>query len=134
VVGAMNELGGIRRAPAGSDTNVRASGRSRAPTPRPVKPDAVEALIAVAPLVSRWIDRVLAAHEPPLTPTQFLALRAIAAGEVSGTEIARRTGVSGPTVSQPPSSLADAGLLERRELSEDRRGQTLTLRRGGAGP
>lgn len=93
---------------------------------------AAEALVAVAPLVSRWIDRLLARHEPPLTVAQFLALRAIAGEGVSGSELAERTGVSGPAVSQLLSGLADSGLLERRELPEDRRRQTLALSPAGA--
>jgi DNA-binding MarR family transcriptional regulator len=88
---------------------------------------AADALIVVAPLANRWIERLLASHQPPLTVTQFLALRAIAAEGVSGSELARRAGVSGPAVSQLLSGLADAGLLEREELPEDRRRQTLTL-------
>jgi DNA-binding MarR family transcriptional regulator len=89
--------------------------------------DAADALVGVAPLVSRWIERLLAAHQPPLTGAQFLALRAIEREGVSGSELARRTGVSGPAVSQLLTGLADAGLLQRRELAEDRRRQTLTL-------
>ena len=77
--------------------------------------------MAVAPLVSRWIERLLAGHRPPLTVAQYLALRAIAAEGVSSTELAQRTGVSGPAVSQLLASLVDQGLLERRELMEDRR-------------
>jgi DNA-binding MarR family transcriptional regulator len=94
--------------------------------PRPPE-EAAEALVAVAPLVSRWIERLLAAHEPPLTVAQFLALRAIAADEVSGSELARRAGVSGPAVSQLLAGLLDAGLLERHELREDRRRHSLAL-------
>ncbi len=30
-----------------------------------------------APLVSRWIERLLAAHDPPLTVAQYLTLQAI---------------------------------------------------------
>jgi DNA-binding MarR family transcriptional regulator len=97
------------------------------PQPRRPHPEAAEALVAVAPLVSRWIDRLLAAHEPALTTAQFLVLRAIAIEAVSGSELARRTGVSGPAVSQLLAGLADAGLLERHEFSEDRRRQTLAL-------
>ena len=92
---------------------------------------AVEALVAVAPLVSRWIERLLAAHEPPLSVAQFLALRAIASPGVTGTELARRTGVSGPAVSQVVAGLANAGLLERRESVEDRRRVALELSREG---
>ncbi len=93
---------------------------------RPAK-TAADALVTVAPLVSRWIERLLAGHEPPLTVAQFLALRAIAEEGVSGSELARRAGVSGPAVSQLIAGLADSGLLARRELTEDRRRQTLTL-------
>lgn len=89
--------------------------------------EAADALVAVAPLVSRWLERLLAAHEPPLTLAQFAALRAIAAEGVSGSELARRTGVSGPAVSQLLAGLADAGLLVRRSFPNDRRRQSLTL-------
>jgi DNA-binding MarR family transcriptional regulator len=100
------------------------------PARRPAA-DAAEALVAVAPLVSRWIGRLLAGHEPPLTVAQFLALRAIASGAESGSELARRAGVSGPAVSQLLSGLADSGLLERRELDEDRRRRALALSMSG---
>jgi len=55
----------------------------------------------------------------------------IAAEGVSGSELARRTGVSGPAVSQLLAGLADAGLLERREFAGDRRRQTLALSAAG---
>ena len=97
------------------------------PPPRRHATDAAEALVAVAPLVSRWIERLLAGHQPSLTVAQFLALRAISTEGVSGSELARRTGVSGPAVSQLLAGLADVGLLERHELVEDRRRQSLAL-------
>jgi DNA-binding MarR family transcriptional regulator len=97
------------------------------PPPRRPPTDAAEALVAVAPLVTRWIERLLAGHDPSLTLAQFLALRAIATEGVSGSQLARRTGVSGPAVSQLLAGLAGAGLLERHELVEDRRRQTLAL-------
>ena len=65
--------------------------------------------MAVAPLVSRWIERLLSRHDPALTVAQYLALRAIAAGDLTGAELARRTGVTGPAVSQLLTGLADAG-------------------------
>lgn len=99
--------------------------------PRRSLTDAADALVAVSPLVTRWLERLLATHEPPLTPAQFAALREIAAEGVSGSELARRTGVSGPAVSQLLASLADAGLLERREFAGDRRRQTLALSAAG---
>jgi DNA-binding MarR family transcriptional regulator len=96
-------------------------------------PDGVDALVAAAPLAHRWIERLLAGHQPPLTVAQFLALRAIASEGVSGSELARRAGVSSPAVSQLLGGLAEAGLLERRELPADRRRQTLTLSTRGRG-
>jgi DNA-binding MarR family transcriptional regulator len=101
------------------------------PPPKRPRPDAAEALVAVAPLATRWIERLLAAHEPPLSVTQYLALRAIARDGVSGSELARRAGVSGPAVSQLLGGLADAGLIERRPLDEDRRRQELALSADG---
>jgi DNA-binding MarR family transcriptional regulator len=101
------------------------------PQPRRSLTDAADALVAVSPLVTRWLERLLATHEPPLTPAQFAALREIAADGVSGSELARRTGVSGPAVSQLLAGLVDAGLLERREFAGDRRRQTLALSAAG---
>jgi DNA-binding MarR family transcriptional regulator len=73
----------------------------------------------------------LAVHEPSLTVAQFLALRAVACEELSASELARRTGVSGPAVSQLLASLVDAGLIERSELAEDRRRHALALTASG---
>jgi DNA-binding MarR family transcriptional regulator len=96
--------------------------------PRPPPPTAAaDALVAVAPLISRWIERLLANHAPPLTVAQFLTLRAIAEGGASGIALARSTGVSGPAVSQLTAGLVDAGLLERHELEADRRRRTIAM-------
>jgi DNA-binding MarR family transcriptional regulator len=92
---------------------------------------AAEALAAVAPLATRWIERLLARHDPALTVPQYLALRAIAREGVTGSELARRTGVSGPAVSQLLSGLASAGLVDRRSDAEDRRRQALALSPAG---
>jgi DNA-binding MarR family transcriptional regulator len=89
--------------------------------------DAARSLVAVAPLVTRWIERVLAAHDPPLTPPQYLALRAIGHERVSVTELARRAGVSGPAASQLVNALADADLVHRRSVPDDRRRHELAL-------
>jgi len=102
------------------------------PHPRKSQTNAAEALVAVAPLVSRWIERLLAAHEPPLTVSQYLALRAVAREQLTGSELARRTGVSGPAVSQLLATLEAAGMLERRHNPDDRRHQTLMLTDAGA--
>src|SRR5213083_2553257 len=82
---------------------------------------AAEALVRTAPLVSRWIERLLAAHEPPLTVAQYLALQAVGEGEVVGSELARRTAVSPAAVSQLLAALENAHLLERQRLPDDRR-------------
>jgi MarR family transcriptional regulator for hemolysin len=81
--------------------------------------------------VSRWIERLLARHEPSLTVAQYLALRAIAREDVSASELARRTGVSGPAVSQLIAAIDEAGLIERRAVAEDRRRQALALSDAG---
>src|SRR5437764_13047028 len=84
---------------------------------------AAEALARTAPLVSRWIERLLAGHEPPLTVAQYLALQAIDEGEVVGSELARRTAVSPAAVSQLLAALQTSGLRERSRRPEDRRRQ-----------
>jgi DNA-binding MarR family transcriptional regulator len=66
-----------------------------------------------------------------LTVPQYLAMRAIASESVSGSELARRTGVSGPAVSQLLAGLVDAGLVQRRAMENDRRRQELALTPGG---
>jgi DNA-binding MarR family transcriptional regulator len=82
-------------------------------------------------LASRWIERLLARHQPSLTVPQYLAIRAIATESVSGSELARRTGVSGPAVSQLLAGLVDSGLIERRAMEDDRRRQALALSPAG---
>lgn len=102
------------------------------PAPRKPQTDAAEALVAVAPIVSRWIERLLAQHNPPLTVSQYLALRAIAGEPLTGSDLARRTGVSGPAISQLLAALAETGMLERHPDPGDRRHQTLRLSIAGA--
>lgn len=99
--------------------------------PRPRHPKTsrrtAEALARAAPLVSRWIERLLASHEPPLTVAQYLALRAIDEDGLAGAELARRTSVSPAAVSQLLTTLEAAGLVERRAAPGDRRRQELAL-------
>jgi len=83
--------------------------------------------VRTAPLVSRWIERVLAAHDPALTVTQYLALQAIADGEVVGAELARRAAVSPAAVSQLLAVLEQERLVSRERLEDDRRRQPLSL-------
>jgi len=101
------------------------------PRSRRAQTEIAESLAAVAPLATRWIERVLAGHQPPLTVPQYLALRAIGKEEVSGADLARRAGVSGPAVSQLLAALVDAGLVERRPVAGDRRRQQLSLSPAG---
>lgn len=103
------------------------------PRPRNHPPggQAAERLARTAPLVSRWIERVLAAHDPPLTVAQYLALQAIADSEVVGAELARRAAVSPAAVSQLLAVLEDAGLLTRDRREDDRRRQPLALTEQG---
>jgi DNA-binding MarR family transcriptional regulator len=99
---------------------------------RPRKPESpAEALVGVAPLVARWIERLLAGNEPPLTPAQFLALRAIAAEPPAAAELARQAGVSGAAVSQLVAGLERSGWIERAPEPSDRRRQLLTLTPAG---
>jgi DNA-binding MarR family transcriptional regulator len=97
------------------------------PRPRSHTREAGAALAAAAPLATRWVERVLAAHGPPLTVAQYLALRAVQEERLSAAELARRTGVSGPAVSQLLSALEDAGLIERQPAETDRRTHGLAL-------
>src|SRR5436190_23295203 len=88
----------------------------------------VEALVGVAPLASRWLERLLAGHEPPLTLGQFSALRAIAADALRRADLARGTVVSGAAASQLVPALESAGWVQRARPEDDRRrhGHALT--------
>lgn len=81
--------------------------------------------------MDRWQQRLLAVHDPPLTPVQYLALRAIAAEQLTAAELARRTGVSGPAVSQLLAALQAGGLTRRAPLERDRRHHALALTPAG---
>jgi DNA-binding MarR family transcriptional regulator len=105
-----------------------------APPRRPTKTleETADALGRVAPLASRWVERLLAAHEPALTTAQYLALQAVAETDVVGADLARRAAVSPAAVSQLLAGLETAGLIQRLRILDDRRLQTLApTRRGG---
>jgi DNA-binding MarR family transcriptional regulator len=85
------------------------------------------ALAVAAPLATRWIERTLLAHEPPLTVAQYLALRAVEEGATTGGDLARHTGVSAPAASQLVAGLAQAGWLDRTPDPDDRRRTGLAL-------
>jgi DNA-binding MarR family transcriptional regulator len=91
------------------------------------RPNPAETLVAVASLTTRWVERLLAGNDPPLTPAQFLALRAIAAEPLAAAELARRTGVSGAAVSQLVAPLEREGWVERSPEAADRRRHLLAL-------
>jgi len=74
---------------------------------------------------------LLAAHEPPLTVAQYLALQGIDEGEIVGAELARCAAVSPAAVSQLLATLEESGLLARGRLEEDRRRQSLGLTQQG---
>jgi DNA-binding MarR family transcriptional regulator len=104
------------------------------PVPRRSKHDkhdaaqrAAAALLANAPLIARWTERLLAQSDPPLTVSQYLVMRAIEDGPLTASELARRTGVSGPAISQLIAALTAAGWVQRREAVADRRRQDLAL-------
>jgi DNA-binding MarR family transcriptional regulator len=102
------------------------------PKPRAHTREAGAALAAAAPLATRWVERALGSHDPPLTVSQYLALRSIQPAPLSAAELARRAGVSGPAVSQLVSALYEAGLVERRPSETDRRTAALSLTPAGA--
>ena len=89
--------------------------------PRPRPRNTADTLAAVAPLVTRWMERVLAGHDPPLTLGQYLGLRAIAAGTESAADLARAAGVSEPAVSQLMAAFERAGTVTRTAAGDDRR-------------
>jgi DNA-binding MarR family transcriptional regulator len=95
--------------------------------PHPRTGDTAETLAAVAPLVTRWMERVLAAADPPLTLGQYLGLRAIAAGVDSAADLARATGVSESAVSQLVAAFERAGMVARTSARDDRRRRRLAL-------
>jgi DNA-binding MarR family transcriptional regulator len=111
------------------------------PVPRKSKPHhqrpahaaqpAAAALLASAPLITRWTERLLAENDPQLTASQYFALRAIADGPITATDLARGSGVSGPAISQILASLVTAGWVQRREAPTDRRRQDLGLTQTG---
>lgn len=93
--------------------------------------DAADALARTAPLVGRWIERLLAGHEPPLTVAQYLLLQAVEEGDLVGAELARRAAVSPAAISQLLATLEADGMLDRRSTPGDRRRQPLVLTERG---
>lgn len=85
-------------------------------------------LSRLAPGLNRWIERTLAAHDPPLTVVQLQTLRAVAGGRGLGADIARAAGITQAAVSQVVGALERAGLVARGDRDPaDRRRQALAL-------
>ena len=100
--------------------------------PRPRTPRLpVDELVGAAAVTSRWAERVLAAHQPPLTLAQYLALRSIVREPVTAAELARRAGISGPAASQLVSAVEAAGWIARTPFAHDRRSNELALTDAG---
>ena len=99
--------------------------------PLPPRRRAADVLATIAPLVTRFTERVLAEHDPPLTPAQLLALRAVAGGAGSAHELARRAAVSEAAVSQLVIGLEERGLIARDRVPGDRRRLTMRLTPAG---
>src|SRR5947208_15329808 len=101
-------------------------------SPRPrTDSSSVDALTGAAALATRWIERLLAAHDPPLTVAQFLALRSIDREPLTAIELARRASVSGPAVSQLVSGLQREGWILPTPPAAHPRRQELALSDGG---
>lgn len=94
--------------------------------------DSADLLATVAPLVTRWMERLLAGHDPPLTVSQYVVLRAIADDPIVGAELARGATVSSASVSQHLGALETAGLVARDRSPDDRRRQVLSLTARGS--
>ncbi len=99
--------------------------------PRPRHPKPAEALLDVAPLVTRWMERVLAGREPALTLVQWLTLRAVGSGETLASRLARAAGVSDAAVSQVLAGLEWMQLVARTRAEGDRRHQPVRLTAAG---
>jgi DNA-binding MarR family transcriptional regulator len=81
--------------------------------------------------VSRYVERLLAGADPPLTLAQYLALERLSAGGVLGADLARAAAVSPAAASQLLAGLEDAGLVERTRPAGDRRRQPVALTENG---
>jgi DNA-binding MarR family transcriptional regulator len=102
------------------------------PPPRARPGSASLALARVAPLLTRWVERSLAAQSPPLTLAQYLALEQLGRGRVSAAELAQGASISRSAVSQLVASLEGEGLVRREESESDRRQRPLVLSAEGA--
>jgi DNA-binding MarR family transcriptional regulator len=77
------------------------------------------------------MERLLAAHAPPLTLAQYDVLQTLAEGQVLGADLARRAAVSPAAISQLLDALVQAGFVERLTMPEDRRRQALRVTEEG---
>src|SRR5438067_4604251 len=97
--------------------------RARGPPNR-----SADAFVRAVLVGGRWIERLLGAHAPPLTPAQYFALEAASGREgLVATELARRLDISAAAVSQVVAGLETAGLVGRGAGGHDRRRRPLEL-------
>jgi|SRR5581483_9893342 len=102
----------------------------RPPRSRPAsRPPA--ALARVAPLITRWVERLLGELSPRLTLAQYLSLESLDQGQTHAAALAEGAGVSRSAVSQLVGSLRELGLVEAAGPAEDRRRQPLALSSDG---
>ena len=94
--------------------------------------DAATAVARLVPRLARYAGNRLEAGRPPLGLTPFYVLGRIAEGIGRGTDLARRSGVSGPTMSGVIDRLAGAGLVRRETDAADRRASVVRLTASGA--
>lgn len=94
--------------------------------------EAAAAVARLVPRLARYAGNRLDQSDPPLGLTQFYVLQRIAEGTRRGTDLARRSGVSGPTMSGVLDRLAAAGLVRREADPADRRASAVTLTERGA--
>jgi DNA-binding MarR family transcriptional regulator len=98
------------------------------PRPRHTANRSADAFVRAVLLGGRWIERLLRAHDPPLTPAQYVALEAASGREgLMATELARRLDISAAAVSQVVAGLETAGLVARGPGEHDRRRRPLEL-------
>lgn len=87
----------------------------------------------IAPLITRWIERLLGDQDPSLSLGQYLALAALERRPAAGTELARRAAVTPAAISQLVAGLEAAGLVERASEGQDGRTHHLRLSPEGHG-
>jgi DNA-binding MarR family transcriptional regulator len=92
-----------------------------------VPPDEVEAVVAATRVVGALIAESLASVEPPVTMPQFRVLVMAAEAPRNVSAVAEDLEVHPSNATRLCDRLVNAGLLDRRRASDDRRQVVLTL-------